>query len=251
MPVLGEQRLRVELHPFHREAAVAQPHDLAVFRLRGHGEAGGQALALHHQRVIPGCHEFIRNPGENSAAIVADARSLAVHDPPGPHYLSAEGLADRLVAEANAEERHAAREPRDQPQGDAGIVGRPGTRREHDVGRRERRDFVDGNLVVAKHPHLGPELAQVLRQVVSERVVVVDQRDHAASASFSLEASSAAFSSARALCWVSSHSARGSESATMPAAAWAWSLPSFSTAVRIAMATSMSPLKPRYPTAPL
>ena len=58
-------------------------------------------------------------------------------------------------------------------------------------------------------------------------------------------ASSAARSRARALCWVSIHSERGSESATMPAAACTCSLRSLTTAVRMAMATSMSPLKPR------
>src|ERR1044071_6950672 len=235
----------MELHPFHREAAVAQPHDLAVLGLRRHGEAGRQALALDDERVVPGGHEFIRNPRENPAAIVTDVRHLAVHHASRAHHLATESLSNRLVPQAHAEER------RDEGQRNAGVVRRAGARREHDVRRSQRRDFVYRDLVVAEHSHLRAELAQVLREVVGERVVVVDQRDHAASTSFSLEASSAALSSARALCWVSSHSERGSESATMPAAAWAWSFPSLTTAVRIAMATSMSPLKPRYPTAPL
>ena len=49
----------------------------------------------------------------------------------------------------------------------------------------------------------------------------------------------------RALCCVSSHSERGSESATIPAAACTFKRRSLTTAVRIAIATSMSPLKPR------
>src|SRR5262245_9331707 len=52
---------------------------------------------------------------------------------------------------------------------------------------------------------------------------------------------SAARSSARALMFVSFHSLSGTESATMPAAACACSMPSFNTAVRIAIARSMSP----------
>ena len=63
--------------------------------------------------------------------------------------------------------------------------------------------------------------------------------------SLTASASSAARSSARALCCVSSHSERGSESATMPAAACTCSRRSLTTAVRMAIATSMSPLKPR------
>src|SRR4029077_19415790 len=58
-------------------------------------------------------------------------------------------------------------------------------------------------------------------------------------------ATSAARISARPLCRVSSYSACGSESATMPAAACTCSVPSFTTPVRMAMARSMSPLNPR------
>src|ERR1044071_4952607 len=101
----------MELHPFHREAAVAQPHDLAVLGLRRHGEAGRQALALDDERVVPGGHEFIRNPRENPAAIVTDVRHLAVHHASRAHHLATESLSNRLVPQAHAEERHASGVP--------------------------------------------------------------------------------------------------------------------------------------------
>ncbi len=53
---------------------------------------------------------------------------------------------------------------------------------------------------------------------------------------------SAARRTARALASVSCHSFSGSESATMPAAACTYSMPFFTMPVRIAMATSISPL---------
>ena len=53
--------------------------------------------------------------------------------------------------------------------------------------------------------------------------------------------SSEARSSARALASVSRHSSSGTESATTPAAACTYSVPSLTMAVRIAIATSMSP----------
>src|SRR5258706_189063 len=88
---------------------------------------------------------------------------------------------------------------------------------------------------------LRAHLAEILPQVVGEGIEIVDHENHAPSIG---RTSSAARKIARALCRVSCHSACGSESATMPAAACTCSLPSFSTAVRIAIATSMSPLKP-------
>src|SRR6184192_1257831 len=53
--------------------------------------------------------------------------------------------------------------------------------------------------------------------------------------------SSLARSSARAFASVSFHSSSGTESATMPAAAWTYSVWSLTMPVRIAMARSMSP----------
>src|SRR5690554_1977295 len=99
-------------------------------------------------------------------------------------------------------------------------------------------------------------------RVIAERVavedvgVVIDLRleggflasalcrfDHDQSVRVSSPASaiSAARSMARALLCVSCHSASGSESATMPAPACTWMLPSLTTAVRMAMAMSISP----------
>ena len=62
--------------------------------------------------------------------------------------------------------------------------------------------------------------------------------------------SSAARISARALASVSFHSSSGTESATTPAAACTYSVPSLTMPVRMAIATSMSPAKLRYPQAP-
>src|SRR3989442_5194112 len=174
-----------------------------------------------------------------------DLRHLAVHHVLRAHHPAAESMADRLMAEADAEQRYPPGRFRDQSQGDARLVRRARPGPDRDVRGPQRLDLDDRNLVVSENPDRDTQLLQVLHQVVREGIVVVDHRDHAASATLSVDASSAALRMARALCWVSSHSECGSESATMPAAACTCSLPSFTTAVRIAIATSMSPLKPR------
>jgi len=48
----------------------------------------------------------------------------------------------------------------------------------HDAIRRELRDLFDRDLVVAEHAHVLAQLAEVLHEVVGERVVVVDHEQH-------------------------------------------------------------------------
>jgi hypothetical protein len=42
----------------------------------------------------------------------------------------------------------------------------------------EGGDLLDADLVVAEHPHVGAELAEILHEVVGEAVVVVDHQQH-------------------------------------------------------------------------
>src|SRR5699024_9217667 len=66
----------------------------------------------------------------------------------------------------------------------------------------------------------------------------------------SVSAAAAARSAAAAFDWVSRCSMVASESATTPPPAWTCAVPSLITAVRMAIAMSMSPAKSKYPTVP-
>ena len=178
VPVLGEQRLRMELHAFDREAAVAQAHDLAILGLGADLEAGGQRRALDDQRVIAGGDELIFDAGENPRAIMADARSLAVHHLLRAHHLAAERLADGLVAEAHAEDRNAPGQALDGLQRDPRLVRRARAGRQDQVGGRHGFDAFHRQFVIAHHAHFGTELAEVLHQVEGKRIVVVDHQNH-------------------------------------------------------------------------
>src|SRR2546426_10954053 len=83
-------------------------------------------------------------------------------------------------------------------------------------------------------------IAQVLDDVPRKRVVVVDHEDHESNPR---AASRTASSTARPLFLVSTHSASGSESATMPAPTPQWIRPRSKVAVRIAMQKSALPWK--------
>src|SRR5258707_3072957 len=234
----------MELHALHGELAVAHAHDLAVLGFCSDLEALGQSRAPNRQRMVTRRHEGARQPAEHADAGMADRRGFPVDDLTRMHDLAAESLADRLMTEAHPQYRDPAgkfahrreRDPRFG--GSAGPGGNDHAFRSHhgDVRRRD--------LVVATHFDVGAELAQILHQIPGEGIVVVDHQNHARP-SIPLKAISAARSTARALARVSCNSLSGTESATIPAPAWTCIWPSFTTAVRIAMARSISPLKPR------
>src|SRR3546814_5368856 len=93
-------------------------------------------------------------PCEHAGAVMADGRGLAVHQP-AAHDLAAEMLADRLMAEAHAEQRLArigAR--RDQIERDSRVVGGAGAGLNHEGMRAGRACFGGGERVVALAAHL-------------------------------------------------------------------------------------------------
>ena len=85
---------------------------------------------------------------------------------------------ERLVAEADAEHRRARfGECPDRGAGDSGLGRRAGPGRDDHAVRAAREQLVDAGRVVAHNVDLRAELAQVLDEVVGERVVVVDDQD--------------------------------------------------------------------------
>src|SRR4029077_725132 len=131
--------------------------------------------------------------------------------------------------EAHAEDGDLAGELLDRLVGDACIVWRPGTGRDDDAV--EPRKLADRHLVVAKHRGLHAELTEVLDEVVSERVVVVDDRELGRDAvrHHMASAISTALNIAPAFSSVSSNSRPGRESATTPAPDCTYATPSATT----------------------
>ena len=60
---------------------------------------------------------------------------------------------------------------------DAGVLRPRWTRADDDAVELPGRDLLDADLVVARDLDVGAQLAQVLVEVVGERVVVVEQQD--------------------------------------------------------------------------
>src|SRR5262249_41615923 len=147
-------------------------------------------------------------------------------------YAPAEGLREGLMAEAHAERRHPRLgHPPHELERDAGLVrgARPG--RDDAALVVALQELPHGGAVVAHGVDLGAQLAQVLDEVVRERVVVVeDQAPHGQSAWS--QASSMARIAAVDFATDSSYSYAGWASATVPPPAWMCATPSLTTTVR-------------------
>src|SRR6267378_1316444 len=155
----------------------------------------------------------------------------------------AQRLSETLVTQAHAEDRDLSAELLDRLVGDARIVRCPWARRDHDAVVTGQ--LADGDLIVAKYSRLYTELAEVLDEVVRERVVVVDDskpcvrsRSHHMPSAISM-----ALNIAPAFSSVSSNSRSGRESATTPAPDCTYATPSATTMVRSVIAMSRFPPK--------
>ena len=168
MAVFGQDGFRVELHAFNGQFLMTHAHDLAVVGPCGNFEAIGQRLALDGQRVITRYDEMLRQVGEYAFAVGFDRADLAVHDALRAHDAAAECFANRLMAEADAENRVFARELAQHVERDARVLRVARSWRQANALGVELRDFVQRDFVVAIGPYVFAELAEVLDQVVGE-----------------------------------------------------------------------------------
>ena len=173
----------MELDAEDRMLAMAQRHDeMIVAAFGGDLERGRERRAVDHQRVVARGHEGIGEAGEQAAPVVVDHGGLAVHQARRADHVAAEHLADRLMAQTDAEQRRLSFGRRaDKVHADAGLVRGARTRGQDDsVGFQSHRLF-DRDLVVTLDDTMRPKIAQKVDEVVGERVVVVDDEDHAES----------------------------------------------------------------------
>jgi hypothetical protein len=93
---------------------------------------------------------------------------------------AAEGLADGLMSEANAQQWSLAGKVADQRDADPGFVRSARSRRDDNSLWLHCFDFVDRDLIVSADLDVFPQLSQILDQVVGERIVIIEDEDHVA-----------------------------------------------------------------------
>ena len=79
-------------------------------------------------------------------------------------HLAAERLPDRLMTEANAQDRNVRCGLVDEVETNAGFGRRAGARRKHDRIRPHCQNVGDRNLVIAMHGDISPQPAQVMER---------------------------------------------------------------------------------------
>src|SRR5512144_86102 len=192
---------------------------------------------------------------EESGTVMLDLRYLAV-DRCCAHHFAAKCLPDGLMAKADTEDRNGRRCFFDQRETDAGLIGCAWTGRQNNRVRPRRHHVGNRDLVVAMHGDVRSKPSQIVEEIEGEAVVIVDEDDHVSpclqgftvglgegqgarcgggywprlAALANRRASSAARNKAFALLMHSCCSKSGLLSATIPAPACTYILPSFTSA---------------------
>src|SRR5439155_23684268 len=98
-----QNTLGMELDAPDWELFVLHAHNLAFFSFGSNFEAVGQRLALDYQRMVTRRGKRIRHALEKVFPVMFNQRGLAMHHPIIDHDISAENMADALMAEADAQ----------------------------------------------------------------------------------------------------------------------------------------------------
>ena len=175
----------MELHAVHRmrpgAAARGSPSGRRRPRASTSSTAGSDACSTTQRVVAHHLERRRRAPAKSPVPSCVIARRLAVHHAARrADHAAAVRLADRLVPEADAEDRDRARRS-------AGSTGDRDARRRAGVHGPGETTIASGasaaiasTSIASLRRTLGssPQLAEVLHEVVGERVVVVDDEDH-------------------------------------------------------------------------
>jgi hypothetical protein len=101
-----------------------------------------------------------------------------VHKSFGVNDLAAESGRDRLVAEANPEDRDLSRKFPDGVDADSGILRPAWARGNHDGGRPEPLDIANRNAIVSDDLYFSSKHSEILEKIIGERIVVIDHEKH-------------------------------------------------------------------------
>ena len=103
-----------------------------------------------------------------------------MHDAIVDNDVPTKGITNALMPEANPQQRHLLPKPADN------VIGQPGFARRTWAGRDQNAlgiqfaNLVEGNLVIAADLQRHLHLAQILDEVVGERIVIIYDQNHAA-----------------------------------------------------------------------
>jgi hypothetical protein len=170
----------MELHAVEGPSFVADAHDFFFSGPGGDDEIFRQGAGADDEAMVAGGFEGVGESGEDAFAIVEDRGGFAMHEAPVTFHDTAEGVADALVAQANAEGGDLGSEGLEDFITEAGFARAAGAGGNDDVGGFEGGYFGDAGFIVAENFHalVGHQLAEALDEVVGKGVVIIDQNKH-------------------------------------------------------------------------
>src|SRR3984893_3585273 len=168
----------MKLHSFNFVPFVSQSHNDPVIRLRCYRRLSRQTLSFHNQGAITRRGKRVSQLPQHALPIMVNLAGLAMNQWRSALYLPAKSRSNRLVPQAHAKNWKLPRQFLDQLHGNSRLLRRAWTWRNHNPFRLFPLDIFNADLIVAMHFHLASQFAQILRQVVSKRVVVVEQQNH-------------------------------------------------------------------------
>ncbi|MNH25994.1 hypothetical protein D3C79_860220 [compost metagenome] len=126
--------------------------------------------------MVAGDGQRVIEASEHALVLVQHRAGLAMHHLAGAHYITTEGLANGLVAQAYAEDRQLAGKVLDGLQRHTGFSRGARAGGDDNALGVQGFDLGDGQFVIANDLDLCTQLAEVLHDVVGEGVVVVDHQ---------------------------------------------------------------------------
>lgn len=181
--MFGRNAFWMELYTVDREGTMAKSHDMRTILTRCFAccvdfEASGDVG--DDQRMVTGRRIRGRDIRENAGPIMRDRARFAMHQT-ASLYSSTEILPDSLMAQAHAKQRRSSSGARGhQGDTDTGVVGCAWSGRNEKAMRAAAHCRFHIDRVVANDFHLSVEFQQVVDQIESETVVIIDNEDHAA-----------------------------------------------------------------------
>ena len=172
----------MKLHALNGELLVAQTHNdpraILIVCPGADLEVRRQIFFPHDQGVITRCRHRRTDPAKNRAAIMLNGARLAMHQRLCPHDLPAKSRADGLVSKAHAKHWYFPGKITDQIDAYPGILRGAWPGRNYDSLRAKRINLRNLDLVIPPHLDLRTQFAQVLNEVIGERIVVIENEDH-------------------------------------------------------------------------
>src|SRR6266849_550212 len=131
--------------------------------------------------MVTSGRKALRQPFKQPLAVVKNLACFPVHERRGSNDSASEYFTDGLMAEANTEYRNRFMKAPDNIFGYSGICRCAGARRNDNSRGFQALYFFECDLVIPEYTQFFAKLAQVLHQVIGERVVIIDNENHISS----------------------------------------------------------------------